>query len=86
STPFNIRAALILWVAEPVIMQLENERGRVVVAGRRTDDNTRCALVVIPEVGGTWALYPHGWDKLGVRLAKADSITMAQAILTVCSE
>ncbi|MCA1600371.1 MAG: hypothetical protein LC776_01565 [Acidobacteria bacterium] len=62
-------------------MQRENEHSRVVVDGKRTDDNTRCSLVVIHEVGGTWALYPHGWGKFGVRLSKAEAIKAAQAIL-----
>lgn len=65
----------------PAIMQRENERSRIVVAGRRVDDNTRCTLVVIQEVGGMRALYPHGWGKFGVRLAKPDAVNLAQAVL-----
>lgn len=67
--------------AEPVVMQRENERGRVIVEGRRTDDGDRCKLVVIHESGGTWAWYPHGWDTFGVRLAKAEVDVVVQAIL-----
>ena len=65
----------------PAAAAVRRERGRVVVAGRRADDNTRCALVVIHELGGTWSLYPHGVKQFGVRITKADAITMAQAIL-----
>ena len=46
-------------------MQLEGERQRYTVQGRRTDDHSRCTLVVVEEIGGTLALYPHGWDKWG---------------------
>ena len=67
--------------AEPTVMQRENERSRMVVDGKRIDDNTRCSLLVIHEVGGTWVLYPHGWDKFGVRLTKANAEAVAHAIL-----
>ncbi|MDQ3151297.1 MAG: hypothetical protein M3R63_06105 [Actinomycetota bacterium] len=66
---------------EPAIMQRQNERSRIVVDGRRTDDGDRCTLVVVHEVGGTWGLYPYGWGKFGVRLSKAEAIKAAQAIL-----
>ncbi|HEY2763941.1 MAG TPA: hypothetical protein VGJ13_07990 [Pseudonocardiaceae bacterium] len=62
-------------------MQRENERRRVVVDGRRIDDRSRCELVVVSEVGGTWALYPHGVGKLGVRLPQDEAIRIARAIL-----
>ena len=68
-------------MAEPAVMQRENERSRVVVEGRRTDDGARCSLIMIHESGGTWALYPHGWDKFGVRLTKANADIVVQAIL-----
>lgn len=67
-------------VAEPAIMQREHERERIVVDGKRTDDNSRCSLIVIHEIGGTWVFYPHGDRKLGVRLAKAEAGNMAQVI------
>ena len=67
--------------AVPVIMQRENERGRIAVDGKRTDDDTLCKLVVVHEVGGVWAFYPHGWAKFGVRLPKDDAIRVARAIL-----
>ncbi|MGH4016811.1 MAG: hypothetical protein ACREMZ_16625 [Gemmatimonadales bacterium] len=62
-------------------MQRQNERSRVVVDGKRTDDGSQCTLVVVQEVGGTWALYPHGWGRFGVRLNKSEAVKAAQAIL-----
>lgn len=59
----------------PAVMQRENETGRVVVHGKRTDDGTRCTLIVVREVGGTYALYPHGDAQLGVRLATTEAST-----------
>lgn len=63
------------------VMQRENERRRVVVDGRRTDDGDRCALVAIHERSGGWAIYPHGDGKLGVRVSDTAAATVAQAIL-----
>lgn len=62
------------------LMQRENEIRRIVLEGRRTDDRARCSVVVIHEIGGTWAFYPHGAAQLGVRLSAADVTAMAQAI------
>lgn len=61
-----------------IVMQRENEAGRIVLDGRRTDDGTRCALVVIRERDGTYALYPHGAATLGVRLSPTDTTTTAR--------
>ncbi|MGH3940144.1 MAG: hypothetical protein ACRDTG_16225 [Pseudonocardiaceae bacterium] len=45
-------------------------------------DDQQCTLVVIHErAGDTWAIFPHGVGKLGVRLAKAEAVRVAQAIL-----
>ena len=57
---------------EPAVMQRENEISRVALDGKRTDDGARCTLVAVREHGGTWALYPHGAAKFGVRLSAAD--------------
>ena len=65
----------------PVVMQLEGERHRHTVQGLRTDDHSRCTLVVVEEIGGTVALYPHGWDRWGVRIAITDAHSLARAIL-----
>lgn len=45
---------------DPVIMQCDNERGRIAVPGRRTDDGERCTLVVVHEVGQMWASMGSG--------------------------
>lgn len=66
---------------QPAIMQRENERSRVVADGKRTDDGGRCKLLAVHEVGGTWALYPHGWPRLGVRLTGDEAARLARAIL-----
>ncbi|MGH3915210.1 MAG: hypothetical protein ACRDTC_17660 [Pseudonocardiaceae bacterium] len=66
----------------PAVMQRDNERGRTVVDGRRTDDGDWCKLVVVHEVtGGCFAFYPHGVNQFGVRLARVDAVAVAQAIL-----
>jgi len=64
-----------------IVMQRENEISRIALDGRRTDDGDLCKLVVIHELGGTWALYPHGVHKFGVRLDDECMIAMARAIL-----
>ena len=67
--------------AEPPVTQRKNELSRTVVEGRRTDDGDQCKLVLIQEIGGTWALYPHGVKRFGVRLPRAEAVTVAQVIL-----
>ncbi|HEU0087556.1 MAG TPA: hypothetical protein VFQ77_07880 [Pseudonocardiaceae bacterium] len=66
---------------DDIVMQRDNEQGRVVVPGTRTDDGERCALVVVCEVGRTWAFYPHGAAQLGVRVSGADAVKVARRIL-----
>lgn len=68
-------------VAQPAIMQRANERARLVADGKRTDDGDRCELLAVHEVGGTWALYPHGAAKFGVRLPGDEVVRLARAIL-----
>ncbi len=63
------------------VMQRENERGRLAVDGHRTDDGECCSLLMVHEVGGKWAISPHGASQLGVRLAKAEAVQVAEAIL-----
>lgn len=63
------------------IMQRENERGRLTATGKRTDDGARCELLAVHEVGGVWALYPHGWGKFGVRLTGEEAARLARGIL-----
>lgn len=65
-----------------VVTQRENERGRIAVEGRLVADDQPCTFLVIHErTGGTWAIYPHGVGKLGVRLAKVDAVRVAETIL-----
>jgi endonuclease YncB( thermonuclease family) len=61
-------------------MQREQERSRLTVDGRRTDDGDRCTLLVVQERTGSWVFYPHGAAQLGVRIAGADAGKLAQAI------
>lgn len=63
------------------VFQLRGERDRLVVSGRRTDDNDRCELLLVADVGGSFALYPHGAAQLGVRLPEDGAVTVARAIL-----
>jgi len=63
------------------IMQLRNERSRTTACGRRIDNAERCTVVQVHEVGGTWAWYPHGFGKFGVRLPHAEAVKLARAIL-----
>ncbi len=65
----------------PVSMQRDNERSRIVVDGKRTDDGTLCKVVMEHELGGTWAFFPHGWGKFGYRLSRAAAREAAPAIL-----
>lgn len=64
-----------------IVSQHQNEISRVVLDGRRTDDGAACSVVVVRELGGTWAIYPHGMDQLGARLSNGEMATMTQAIL-----
>ncbi|MGH3913630.1 MAG: hypothetical protein ACRDTC_09485 [Pseudonocardiaceae bacterium] len=65
----------------PPVMQRDNERSRIAVDGRRTHDGDLCTLIAVHEVGGSWALFPHGDAQLGVRLAGVDAVRVARAIL-----
>ncbi len=68
-------------MGELPVMQRENERGRVAVDGQRTDNGQRCTLVVVSEVGRTWAFYPHGWNTFGVRVGQPEAVKVAKSIL-----
>ena len=68
------------------MMQREHERRRLAVDGKRTDTGERCTLVVIGEVGGTWAFYPHGAAQLGARLSGEEAARVARAILADLEE
>ena len=55
------------------------ERGRVALEGRRTDDGSKCTLLVIHESDGSWSV--HGLGAPGVRLTKINAVAIAEAIL-----
>jgi hypothetical protein len=57
----------------------QRERGRLHAQGRRTDDCSDCTLLVIHEADSAWAI--HGLGAPGVRLPKAEMITLAEKIL-----
>ena len=65
-------------------MKRENEWSRMVATGKRTDDGTPCELLAVNEIGGAWALYPHGGTRLGVRLPRDEAQRLARAILGQC--
>jgi len=56
---------------EPVIMQQQNERARVVVEGKLVDGGGLCTIIAVRKRTGGWAFYPHGAGKLGVELSDA---------------
>ncbi|MGH3815077.1 MAG: hypothetical protein ACRDUV_21970 [Pseudonocardiaceae bacterium] len=57
-----------------------DERGRLISIGCRTDTGERCTLLVIHEADGSWSF--HGLGALaGVKLGKADTIALVDSIL-----
>lgn len=65
------------------IFQLSGERERLTVTGVRCDNGQRCTLLLVADAGGSFALYPHGADEFGVRIALPDAQSIAEAILTI---
>jgi hypothetical protein len=55
------------------------EQGRLTAQGRRTDNNSRCTLLVVHEAGGSWTI--HGLGAPGVTLSSSDMVTLAEKIL-----
>ncbi|MFN2497040.1 MAG: hypothetical protein ABR608_14215 [Pseudonocardiaceae bacterium] len=71
------------------VMQRENERRRLTVDGWCTDDGAKCTLLVVAEVGGTWALYPRCTVSMGVASRSqpgSTSITAARTPSSVVME
>ncbi|MGH3718846.1 MAG: hypothetical protein ACRDRI_08405 [Pseudonocardiaceae bacterium] len=64
--------------------RVSGERSRVTVQGRCTDGDCRCTLIVIHELGGSWAI--HGLGAPGVRLSRTVAIALAEAILAGAGE
>jgi hypothetical protein len=55
-------------------------RGRLVVLGRRTDNDKRCTLLVVNEADGSWSF--HGLGAFaGVKLGQADTLALVELIL-----
>jgi hypothetical protein len=63
----------------PETLHSQRERGRLHAQGRCTDDNSNCTLLVIHEANGSWVI--HGLGAPGVRLSKAEMVTLAEKIL-----
>jgi hypothetical protein len=63
----------------PDTLHSHRERGRLTAQGRCTDDDSNCTLLVIHEAGGSWAI--HGLGAPGVRLSKAEMVSLAEKIL-----
>jgi hypothetical protein len=59
--------------------RVPGERARLVVQGRRTNDNRVGTLVVIHKCSGTWAI--QGLGNPGVRLTTPYISALAEAIL-----
>lgn len=52
------------------------------VTGARCDNGERCTLLLVVDVGGSFALHPHGADEFGVRIAQSGAEALARAILS----
>ena len=61
---------------------LQSERGRLQAQGKRTDDGSMCTLLVVNEADGSWTF--HGLGAPGVKLAEADTVAFAEAVLAAC--
>ena len=66
----------------PETQHQQRERGRLTAHGRRTDDGSRCTLLVIHELDSSWSF--HGLGAPGVKLSQADMVTLAEQILERC--
>jgi hypothetical protein len=55
-------------------------RGRLVVLGRRTDNDQRCTLLVVNEADGSWSFHGLG-AAVGVKLGQADTLALVELIL-----
>ena len=55
------------------------ERARLVVQGRRTNDNRMCTLAVIHKCSGAWAI--QGLGNPGVRLTTLGRSALAETIV-----
>jgi hypothetical protein len=67
---------------QPETQHQRTERGRLTAHGRRTDDGSRCTLLVINELDGAWTF--HGLGAPGMRLSAIDMVELATVILERC--
>lgn len=74
--PVSVRPHLVRVVAR--------ERGRVGVDGRRIDNGSECALVVVQENDGSWRC--HGLGTSGLTLLEASIVGLAKSILMLAAE
>ncbi|MGH3669381.1 MAG: hypothetical protein ACRDSH_01915 [Pseudonocardiaceae bacterium] len=66
----------------PFVMQRDDERARVVLAGQRTDTGDGATLLALQELCGAWVLYsPLG--EPGIRITREDATTLAEQILAI---
>jgi hypothetical protein len=63
----------------PESLHSQRERGRLHAQGHRTDDDSRCTLLIINGADGSWTI--HGLGAPGVRLTKDKMVNLAEAIL-----
>ena len=63
----------------PELLHSQRERGRLQAQGHRTDDESRCTLLVIYEAEGSWVV--HGLGAPGVRLTGDVMVRLAESIL-----
>ena len=57
----------------------QRERGRMAMQGRCTDDGSKCTLLLVHELDGSWTF--HGLGAPGVKLSKADTVALAESVL-----
>ena len=63
----------------PETQHQPRERGRLAVQGRCTDDGSKCTLLLVHELDGSWTF--HGLGAPGVTLSKADTVALVESIL-----
>jgi hypothetical protein len=63
----------------PETLHSQHKRDRMHAPDGRTDDSSGCTLLVIHVADSSWAI--HGPGAPGVRLSKAEMITLVEKIL-----
>jgi hypothetical protein len=79
--PLSSSAMVVIVVDVPETEQHRSRgRGRLVVLGRRTDNDKRCTLLVVNEADGSWSFHALG-ASAGVKLGKTDTLALIELIL-----